>query len=229
MRALYIFIFGFIVNGNCYAQSCKTTAKFINNPAELRDTMLQNPAKRLVMLEKEIPGIALDLRYATANNFTHVVLYKNPVAYMRTAPAQALKKVQQELRKQGLGLKIYDAFRPFSATCKMWRVVPDRRYAANPLKGSNHNCGLAVDLTLVNLKTGKELDMGTPFDNFTDTAHHSFSELPPDVLANRKLLKQIMWKYGFNAMPTEWWHYQWRTKDEYEVIDLDFAQLKEIL
>jgi len=141
-----------------------------------------------------------------------------------------LQQVQAELSRKGLALKIFDAFRPFSVTCRMWTLVKDKRYVANPMQGSYHNRGLAVDLTIIDLKTGKELDMGTAYDNFTDSAHHSFTHLPPQVLANREMLKNLMHAHGFRIFPTEWWHYHWRNNDDrYEVIDLGFDDLKEAL
>jgi len=176
-------------SGHCSAQKCKTAAKAINNKADLLLAIKSDPAKKLVALNRLIPGLRLDIRYATTKNFTNQVLYAHPVPYLHLAPANALKQVQDELRKKGYALKLYDAFRPFSVTCKIWHLVPDRRYAANPMKGSNHNRALAVDLTIIEMKSGKELDMGTAFDSFTDTAHHSFTQLPPQVLANRSLLK----------------------------------------
>jgi len=212
----------------CPAQNCKTTAKAITTKAALQEAIKNNPAKKLVALKKLMPGLITDLRYATTNNFTRTILYTHPVPYLHIAPAYALKQTDEELRKKGLAIKLYDAFRPFSVTCKIWRLVPDRRYAANPMKGSNHNRALAVDLTIIDLKTGKELDMGTPFDSFTDTAHHSFTQLPAQVLANRRLLKGVMRKYGFGIVPDEWWHYQWPNKEDYEIIDLDFDDLKDI-
>jgi len=154
-----------------------------------------------------------------------LVLYRNPVPCLRAEPAKALRQAQEELAKKGLGFKLFDAYRPFSVTCKMWRAVPDRHYAANPRKGSNHNRGLAVDLTLIDLKTGRELDMGTSFDNFTDSAHHDFKNLPAQVIANRQLLKATMRKYGFGLVPTEWWHYQYHNDADYEVLDLDFGDI----
>jgi D-alanyl-D-alanine dipeptidase len=180
-------------------------------------------------LKKLIPDLLVSMPYATTNNFTKVNLYKNSFACLRQEPALALKKIQEELNKKDLALKLYDAFRPFSITCKMWRLVPDRHYAANPRNGSNHNRGVAVDLTIIDLKTGKELNMGTLFDNFTDSAHHDFYNLPPEVIANRRLLKTIMRKYGFNIVPTEWWHYQWVNRAGYEIIDLDFDDIKSVL
>ena len=110
----------------------------------------------------------------------------------------------------------------------MWELVKDERYTANPAKGSGHNRGIAADLTIIDLKTGKELDMGTGFDNFTDSAHHVFKNLPEQVLNNRHLLKSTMEKYGFKAFDTEWWHYFWVDGKEYEVMNLTFKQLKKL-
>jgi D-alanyl-D-alanine dipeptidase len=211
---------------HCLAQPCTPPAGAITDPRALANTIKADLRKKLVNLSMFIPGLKLDLRYATTNNFTKTVLYHNPVAYLRQEPAMGLKRVQEDLARQGLGLKIYDAYRPFTVSCRIWRLVPDRRYAANPRNGSNHNRGIAVDLTIIDLKTGRELDMGTPFDSFTDTAHHDFHQLPAQVLANRRLLKTTMRRYGFDIVPTEWWHYQWRPdRRAYEVLDVDFDLL----
>ena len=213
----------------CAAQPCKTDAKAVHTRDELLRSIAADPAKKLVALKTMVPGLVMDLRYATTGNFTKIILYRHPVACLRAAPANALKQVQDELGKRGLALKLNDAFRPLSVSCKIWRLVPDRRYAANPRKGSNHNRALAVDITLIDIKTGKELDMGTAFDSFTDTAHHNFMQLPAQVLANRRLLKSTMRKYGFGPVPDEWWHYQWHNDRDYEVIDLEFDDIKGIV
>jgi len=211
------------------AQPCTPPPGTISTIEDYNKSVKADASNELVDVQKLIPGIKVDIRYATASNFTGKVLYHNPIVCLRREPALGLKHVQEDLARQGLGLKIYDAYRPFSVTCRIWRLVPDRRYAANPRNGSNHNRGVAVDLTIIDLKTGRELDMGTPFDNFTDTAHHDFYQLPAKVLANRRLLKTTMRKYGFNIVPTEWWHYQWRDRAGYEVIDIDFDALKSVV
>lgn len=231
MRLSYLLFSGFIccMVHLCAAQSCKTDAKFINTKEAFARSVEADAGKRFVDLQKVIPGLTLDIRYATKDNFTKTILYQHPVAYLREGPALSLKGAQEELKKMGLALKVYDAFRPFSVTCRMWQLIGDRRYVANPRKGSFHNRGLAIDVTLIDLNTGKELDMGTGYDNFTDSAHHNFYKLPPHVLANRRLLKSTMRKYGFGMVPEEWWHYQWRfNRESFEVIDLDFNQLKDI-
>jgi zinc D-Ala-D-Ala dipeptidase len=218
---LLMLLSGIQLNG----QPCKTEIKVVGTRAALRQSVEQHSAMAFVKLRSLIPGLVTDLRYGTTNNFTGTKLYSNPDAYMRKLPAEALKQVQDELAKQHLGIKIFDAYRPFSVTCILWQRASNKRYVANPRRGSHHNRGLAVDLTLIDLRTGRELDMGTGFDNFTDSAHHSFTNLPPEVIKNRKTLKHIMWKYGFNYVPTEWWHYHWRDKN-YDVVDLGFDSLE---
>ena len=212
-----------------FCQKCHTDAKLISSRQDYLESVNTLPAKKLVELKKLMPSLVTDLRYATTNNFTHTVLYRHPVLYLRELPANGLRLVQDDLNKLGLALKIYDAFRPFGVTCTLWRLVADRHYVANPRKGSNHNRGLAVDATIIDLKTGKELDMGTGYDNFTDSAHHAFRGLPEKVLANRRLLKQTMRRHGFGMVPAEWWHYQWHNDLDYEIIDLDFDDLKDIV
>lgn len=185
-------------------------------------------SKRMVELKSLVPGIVYDLRYATTNNFMHRLMYPAGTnhTFLRVPAATALKKIQSELNKSGLGLKIYDAYRPYSVTVKFWELVKDERYVANPSKGSGHNRGIAVDLTIINLKTGKELNMGTGFDNFSDTAHHAFTKLPEEVLQNRILLRSTMEKYGFKAFDTEWWHYFITNGERFEILDIDFKKMK---
>jgi D-alanyl-D-alanine dipeptidase len=190
-------------------------------------TIVAKPEKKMLDLAKFIPGLQFDLKYAGTDNFMHKKLYQRTLStFLRRPAAEALLKVQQELHAKGLGLKIWDAYRPYSITEKMWEPVKDDRYAANPAFGSGHNRGIAVDLTIIDPRSGKEKNMGTGFDNFTDSAHHDFKNLPPDVLANRKLLRSLMEKYGFKALESEWWHYALPDAKKYELLDLDFEALK---
>ena len=190
-------------------------------------TVKNDAGKKMVDLKKAIPGLAFDLRYAGKNNFTQTKLYpKLKTTYLRKPAALALAAVHSELKKQGLALQIFDAYRPYSITEKMWELVKDDRYAANPKNGSGHNRGIAVDLTIINLHTKDELDMGTDFDNFTDAAHHNFTALPPQILQNRLLLKTLMEKNGFKALETEWWHYSFANGAAYELLDVSFNELR---
>jgi zinc D-Ala-D-Ala dipeptidase len=226
---LYIIIFTLIIPD---ARAQDTTLNkyglwVINDVAQLQKTVMQHPAKAMVDLKKTNARFQFDLRYATTNNFMHQQLYPSiKTTYLRKAAADLLVAVQQELNKKGLGLKIFDAYRPYSVTEKLWEPVKDDRYAADPKKGSGHNRGIAVDITIINLNNNTELNMGTDFDNFSDTAHHAFINLPANVLQNRLLLKTTMEKHGFKALDTEWWHYYLPNTALYELLDIDFKKLK---
>jgi zinc D-Ala-D-Ala dipeptidase len=201
----------------------------ISNPETLKKEIAVDSNKKMVDLKKQVPGIMLDLKYATTDNFMHQKLYP-PVktTFLRKPAAEALKKVVDDLKKSNLSIKIFDAYRPYFITQKMWEMVKDDRYAADPAKGSGHNRGAAVDLTLIDLKTKKELPMGTGFDNFSDTAHVSFVELSDEVLKNRNLLKTVMEKYGFIQLSTEWWHFYLPNSSDYELLDLSFSDMEKI-
>lgn len=196
-----------------------------------REQVKKDSTKKMAELKKFIPDIVYDLRYGGINNFMHRRMYpKNTTKiFLRLPAALALQNVQKELNENGFGLKIFDAYRPYSVTVKFWELVHDERYVANPSKGSGHNRGIAVDLTIINLKTGQELNMGTGFDNFTDTAHQTFTNLPEEILQNRGLLKSTMEKYGFKALDTEWWHFFLSNAGRFEILDIDFKKLKKVL
>ena len=198
---------------------------------EYRQQVKKDSLKRMVELKDMIPGIVYDLRYASRNNFMKRQMYppNTNFTYLRLPAAKALQKVQAELNEKGYGLKIFDAYRPYSVTVKFWELVKDERYVANPSKGSGHNRGVAVDLTIINTKTGKELNMGTGFDNFSDTAHHTFTQLSEEILQNRELLKSTMEMYGFNTYTAEWWHYSLPGSAKFEILDIDFKKLKKDL
>lgn len=199
----------------------------IQNSASYYINVKVNPELELVEIKSLNPTIVIDLKYAGSNNFTHQKIYpKSAKAFLVNKAAVTLNKIQQEFYQHGLGLKIYDAYRPYSATKKLWNLVKDERYAANPLKGSGHNRGVAVDLTIINLVTMQELDMGTGFDNFSDSSHHTFKNLSKVVLQNRLLLKTMMEKHGFISLGTEWWHYSLPYPANYPLLDLSFEMLK---
>lgn len=178
--------------------------------------------QQLVNLEQYIPGIKKDVRYATTNNFTKQQLYTKTDVYLRLPAAKALKAVQEALRKKGYGLLIYDAYRPYHVTEAMFKIVPNDLYAADPRKGSGHNRGVAVDLSMVNLKTNKPVAMPTDFDDFTIKAHQNYVPADPVVTANRKLLRDTMKQYGFKGSSTEWWHYYLPDYKKYPLMDIFF-------
>jgi len=174
----------------------------------------------LVDLERTIPLLVLDIRYATTNNFTGQQLYPEARCFLRRAPAQKLRAIQAELANTGLGLKIFDGYRPLSVQRKMWAVFPQPGYVADPKKGSRHNRGAAVDVTLIRLKDGTELPMPTPYDDFTERAHRDFMDLPAEAIRNRQLLEQMMTRHGFVGLPTEWWHFDDQDWKNYPLMDV---------
>jgi D-alanyl-D-alanine dipeptidase len=183
--------------------------------------------KRMVDLRTIMPKARIDLRYGTLNNFMNERLYEqSATSYLRLKVARALAQAEQEFQSKNLEIKIWDAYRPYAVTVRMWQLIHDDRYVADPAKGSGHNRGVAVDLTLVNSNTGEELDMGTSFDDFTDTAHSNFIQLPTIVLKNRELLKTTMEKFGFIQLPTEWWHFYWKESAAYELLDIPFKKFR---
>lgn len=191
-----------------------------------KQSLKTNPENELVDLEKAIPGIVLDVRYATTNNFTKEKIYDLPKAYARKPVAIALKKAQEEFNKLGYGIKVYDGYRPYSATVKFYEVMKgDTMYVASPYKGSKHNRGCALDLTIVDLKTKEELKMPTEWDT---ASKESWADAPvsdPVVAKNRNTLISIMEKNGFKVYSAEWWHFDFVGWQKYDVMDIEFEEL----
>ena len=156
-------------------------------------------------------SLQIDMKYATTENFVQEKMYECSRCFLRPEVAQAVVRAHQHLQGVGYGLKMLDCFRPHPIQWKLWKKVPDPRYVTDPQKGSMHNRGAAVDLTLTDLQ-GQLLDMGTPFDYFGQEAYHTFTALPDSILERRLLLKKTMERYGFRAIRTEWWHYSFRGK-----------------
>lgn len=180
----------------------------------------QTSNDELVEVKEIIPDIVLDLRYNTTNNFVHQKLYSTDVCLLSYGAVKGLKAVQDSLRKLGLGLKIFDGYRPRAIQWLMWEIFPNPIYVADPATGSKHNRGGAVDLTIVNLSTGQQLDMGTDFDHFGPEAGHDYTNLPPDVLQNRAFLKSMMQNVGgFIPYTSEWWHYDYPPGSSYPLLD----------
>lgn len=185
----------------------------------------KDPNQELLELKKEIPGIVLDIRYATNNNFMNLAVYKEARAFARRPVVMQLKRVQGELAKQGYALKIYDAYRPYAATKILYQKASNKSFVANPKTGSRHNRGCAIDLTLIYLKTGKEVQMPTPYDNFSPMAAANYPNLPTAVLKNRRILIQVMQAHGFKVISSEWWHFDFIGWRNYDLLDIPFEKL----
>lgn len=163
-------------------------------------------------------SIIIDLKYAGEDNFVKEKMYECARCFLRPQAAKVVLKIHRDLQEKGMGLKLFDCYRPLSIQQKLWDKVPDATYVTNPKKGSMHNRGLAVDLTIVD-RNGQELDMGTPFDFFGRKAHHTHMDHPREVLENRRLLKSTMEAVGFKSIRTEWWHYSYRSA-KYPLADM---------
>eukprot|EP00899_Mesostigma_viride_P016501 jgi/Mesvir1/24852/Mv22088-RA.1 len=174
------------------------------------------------------PDLVLDIRYATANNFLRQAVYPEvaaSVCLLRPCVASQLIAAHATLQSLGYGLKVFDAYRPPMVQSRMWEILPDPRYVGRPGgKGSNHNRGAAVDVSLV-ARGGEELDMPTDFDDFSERAHKSFHKLPRHVKHHRQVLHAAMEKHGFIGLDMEWWHFDVVEAFKHDVIDECFTRL----
>lgn len=186
---------------------------------------LLDPNQELLELKKEIPGLVLDIRYATTNNFMKLAVYRQARAFARRPVVMQLKKVQAVLARKGYALKIYDAYRPYTATKILYQKASNKNFVANPKTGSRHNRACALDLTLIYLKTGKELEMPTPYDSFSPLAAANYQQLPALVLKNRGLLTTVMQAHGFRVLSNEWWHFDFQGYKNYDLLDIPFEKL----
>ncbi len=179
----------------------------------------------LVDVTKLDPSIALDIRYATSDNFTGQTVYPVAKCFLRRPVAERLAAVQAALKADGLGLKVFDCYRPFSIQKKFWTLVPNENYVAKPVEqggklvqGSKHNRGAAVDLTLIDAQ-GRELVMPTGFDDFSEKASRGYSGNSPQAQANMKRLEAAMSSQGFSPLPSEWWHFDGPGWENYDLLD----------
>ncbi len=195
------------------------------NLNEYKESIKTNPEKELVDLEKVVPGLIMDIRYATTNNFTGKKIYTLAKAYARKPVAEALIRAQADFKKQGVGVKMHDAYRPYAATVKFYEEYHDTTYVASPYKGSRHNRGCALDMTIVDLRTGEELKMPTEYDSFSKDAWPTTPVKDPLIKKNRDLIISVMERNGFKVNASEWWHFDFVGWGKYEVMDINFEQL----
>ena len=159
-----------------------------------------------VNLKKYSNDFVYEMKYATTDNFLKVQVYDCAECFLRLKTVKALILANNDLMKLGFKIKLYDCYRPLDVQKKMWAIVPNPTYVANPAKGSIHNRGGAVDISLVDL-SGKELDMGTKFDFFGEEASHNYLKFNEQIIKNRQLLKSVMLANSFSSFDSEWWHY----------------------
>jgi D-alanyl-D-alanine dipeptidase len=186
--------------------SCKSTQLSSKKSSALLDITKETDSNAFVNLRNYSNDFVFDMKYATTDNFLKENVYQCGECFLRVKTIKALLKANETFLDKGYRIKLYDCYRPKAIQKKMWKIVPDANYVANPKKGSIHNRGGAVDISLVDAN-GKELDMGTKFDFFGKEASHNYLELSEEILANRKLLKNIMLDHNFKSFDSEWWHY----------------------
>ena len=202
--------------------------EILNTVEEYLEISAKDTLNRLVNLDGYIPDVLLDIRYATDNNFTSTQVYTMPRAYLVKPAAQALKTVADSLKKLGLGIVIYDAYRPYSATVYFKEVYSDTTFVASPRTGSNHNRGTAVDLALYNLADSTYCLMPSEFDTFSEKASWKCMDLPEETIRNRQLLGDLMESVGFSKYEDEWWHYNfdYSNKEQYALKNIFFEELE---
>jgi len=181
----------------------------------------------LVELTKFDPTIKLDIRYATTNNLFGTVFYSQPRAFLQRAPAEALMRVNQKLRSSGYGVLVHDGYRPWYVTKVFWEATPEDKkiFVADPSKGSRHNRGAAVDLTLYDLKTGKPVEMVSTYDETTDRAHPDYPGGTSLQRWHRNLLRSAMEAEGFTVYEAEWWHFDYKDWQRYRIGNERFESL----
>jgi len=197
----------------------------VSSLAEYREQVRRVPAKELVDLATAAPGVALDLRYATPENFMDRALYPVSRALLRRPAAEALAAAQRELAAEGLGLKVWDAYRPYAVTVSMWEAIRDPDYVADPAKGSRHNRGCAVDLTLCDLATGTPVRMPSGYDEFSTRANPWYPGGTSEERWLRDLLRRVMEAEGFTVYEHEWWHFDFGEWREYPVMNRRFEEI----
>ena len=204
-----IFLPYFIAISSLFGLSCSSAGQILISQKDIIDILSIDST------------FVLDIRYATENNFTKKILYPTAKAKLRREAAESLASVQKELRMKNLRLKIYDGYRPLAIQWKLWEIVPNEDFVANPKKGSKHNRGAAVDLTIID-SLGNELEMPTGYDDFTEKASQEYMNLSENALKNRALLKDVMTRHGFQPIKSEWWHYDFRGWEQFDIMDEPF-------
>lgn len=181
----------------------------------------------LVEIIKLDPTIRLDIRYATKNNFLGRAVYKEARAFLQRPAAEALVRINAALRQRGYGLVVFDGYRPWKITKVFWDSTPadKHEFVADPSKGSRHNRGCAVDLSLYDLNTGKIIQMPSEYDEMTERSHINYNCANDEARRLRDLLRSSMEAEGFAVYEPEWWHYDYKDWREYPILNLSFKDI----
>jgi D-alanyl-D-alanine dipeptidase len=185
-------------------------------------------ASDLVDLAALDPHIKLDIRYATSDNFLSTPVYSSARAFLERPAAEALLRAQRDLLQQGYGLLIFDAYRPWYVTKIFWDATPPDKheFVADPAEGSRHNRGCAVDLSLYDLKTGREIEMTGGYDEMSERSYPDYAGGTAGQRAHRQVLRSAMEKQGFSVYPSEWWHFDYRDWKQYPIQNVPFEMVR---
>jgi len=205
--------------------------------AELRAEALaaRPPAEKGDFLRSDLvdvanldPRIKLDIRYATSDDFLSTPVYTSARAFLQRPAAEALLRAHRELIKQGYGLLIFDAYRPWYVTKIFWDATPvdKHQFVADPARGSRHNRGCAVDLTLYDLRTGREIPMTGVYDEMSERSYPNYTGGTPEQREHRQVLRAAMEAQGFTVYDTEWWHFDYRDWPRYAIQNIPFEEIR---
>jgi D-alanyl-D-alanine dipeptidase len=196
----------FLLLGIVFLVSCKSTYLDAKKSPILLDINKETDDNAFINLRNYSNDFVFDMKYATSDNFLKEKVYPCDECFLRVKTVKSLLEANKAFLEKGYKIKLYDCYRPIAIQKQMWKIVPNPTYVANPKKGSIHNKGGAVDITLVD-SLGVELNMGTKFDYFGEEASHNYLNLSEEILENRKFLKEIMLQHNFKSFDSEWWHY----------------------
>lgn len=199
-----------------------------SGPPRERGDFLAPDLVELAKVPELAESLRLDIRYATANNFTGRPIYAEARAFLQRPAAEALARAAKRLETEGYGLQVFDGYRPWRVTKLFWEVTPPDKhdFVADPKKGSRHNRGCAVDLSLWDLTTGAEVEMPTNYDDFTAAAYPDSPAGSPEARAHRELLCTAMEAEGFTVYKYEWWHFDYDDWRNYPILDIPFSEIQ---
>ena len=183
------------------------------------DRVAGSEKKLIEVTSEKVPGLVLEIRYATEQNITGKKIYADRRAWLREETIRKLAQVARELEEKGYRLVLWDGWRPASAQKALWAAKPDGRFLTPPNRISRHTRGTSVDVSLAD-RNGKILEMPSDHDEFTDRADEDFSDVPKEVAQRARLLRKAMFRAGFSGVPDEWWHYDLRDWASYEPIEV---------
>lgn len=199
----------------------------VNDVSVYRKIVATDPDNELVDMRQLLPDAQFDVTYAKTTNFLKRKLYPTADVFMRKPAALAIRQAHENLKKQGFGLLLFDGYRPYAITVLFYEEHGDTTFVADPRKGSKHNRGMAIDLTLFDRKTGKRLSMPSDYDESTPRAYHNYMDSDSASLAHRAILKREMERVGFSIFPWEWWHYDFRGWESCFTYDVSFKAIRQ--